>query len=156
MEHKPLDDIRQVADLRTEPPRTPMTRRERLARWAELLEGDPQRRLKTLEEIELVPKAERYQMRADGSPLTVAFEDPVLRREGLGSDRLGDAIAFFELTDRQVHRVLCSCLNGRTMESGIAGQRVRAIADSRVDPVLIAAAAAVGLCALPILAHVFG
>jgi hypothetical protein len=102
-----------------------MTRQERLQRWIELLERNPSRRLNSLGEIEYQPPAERALVRANDSPLTVAYEDPVLRTEGLASDRLGDAMKFFELTEGQAHYALCSCLSGRHMEASSFAQRLR-------------------------------
>ncbi|HEX2134898.1 MAG TPA: hypothetical protein VHG30_03200 [Microvirga sp.] len=129
MEHKPLTEINTVADVVAVAPKR-MTRRERLERWAELLERDPTRELSSLEEIEFKPKSERRFLRADNSPLTVAFADPVLRAEGLASDRLGDASDFFGLTVNDAHFALCSCLYGRTMQAGEAASRVHRLADS--------------------------
>jgi hypothetical protein len=124
MEHKHLDQLRSVADIQSLKARS-MSRQERIARWVELLERDPTKRLSALGEIEYKPPAERALVRVDGSPLTVAFEDPVLRAEGLAGDRLGDAMTFFELSDSEAHRALCSCLGGRTMESRAFAQRIR-------------------------------
>ncbi len=125
MEHKPYAEMSRVADVRADPLKPKMTRRQRLERWAEVLEQEPARELKSLEEIEWKTKAERRALRADGSPLTVAFEDPVLRAEGLASDRLGDASDFFGLSADNAHFVLCSCFHGRTMTAGEAASRVR-------------------------------
>jgi hypothetical protein len=66
-------------------------------------------------------------MRADGSPLTVAYNDPVLRAAGLNSDTLGDAMRFFELSEHQAHRVLCYCMHGRMIEGRTAAATIRAI-----------------------------
>ncbi|MBM6596072.1 hypothetical protein [Microvirga pudoricolor] len=121
MEHKHLDQLRSVADVE---PRS-MTRQERLQRWIDILERNPHRRLNSLGEIEYQPPAERALVRANDSPLTVAFEDPVLRTEGLASDRLGDAMRFFELTEGQAHYALCSCLSGHHMEAASFAQRLR-------------------------------
>jgi hypothetical protein len=126
MEFKRPDQLRRLADISTEAPKT-MSRRERLARWHELLAREPQRMLKTLEEIEFRPESERALMRADNSPLSVAYLDPVLREEGLKGDRLGDATAFFGISEHQAHRVVCSCINGRAMTSAQAAQRVRSV-----------------------------
>src|SRR3712207_2161666 len=98
MEHKPFAEVSRVADVRSDPPKPAMTRRERLERWAQVLEREPTRLLQSLDEIEWKPKAEQRNIRADDSPLTVAFEDPVLRVEGLASDRFGDASDFFALS----------------------------------------------------------
>ncbi|MBD2750345.1 hypothetical protein IC232_27170 [Microvirga sp. BT688] len=126
MEHKDIDQIRSLADVQPLPPH-PLTRRERLERWAEQLERDPDRRLNTLGEIEYAPESERPLMRADNSPLTAAFEDPVLRAAGLKSDRLGDALAFFEISEDGAHHIMCSCLYGRTMSASAAAARIRSL-----------------------------
>jgi hypothetical protein len=107
MEHKHLDQLRSVADV--QPKR--MTRQERLQRWIDLLEGHPTRRLNSLGEIEFKPPAERALIREDNSPLTVAYEDPVLRADGL--------------SDGQAHYALCSCLSGRSMDASSFAQRLR-------------------------------
>jgi hypothetical protein len=90
MEHKTLDQIRDVADILPDWLRTrPLSRRERLERWAEALEREDRGRLKTLFEIEYVPPAKLAALRADDSPLSVAFSDPRLRAEGLAGDTVG-------------------------------------------------------------------
>src|SRR4051812_27433112 len=124
MEHKPLVELQTVADLTVEP-RSPMSRRERLVRWAELLERDPKRRLRPLHEIEYKGPQARRTVRAENSPLTVAYEDPVLRAEGLRSDMLGDALDFFGLSEDQAHFAFCSCHMGSLFEARVAARRVR-------------------------------
>jgi hypothetical protein len=126
MEFKHPDQLRSLADISTKAPIT-MSRRERLARWRDLLAREPARMLKTFEEIEFRPAAQRAALRADNSPLSVAFADPVLRGEGLKGDTLGDAMAFFNISEHQAHRVVCSCLNGRSMTAGQAAKRVRGV-----------------------------
>jgi hypothetical protein len=132
MEHKPLTELDHVADLTPASRTVPLSRRERLERWAEILERRPDRTLRTLEEIEWKPRSERLAFRADGSPLSVAFADPVLRSEGLKSDRLGDAIAFFELSEHEAHIVLCSCNGGESISAGEAARRLRVIRSPRL------------------------
>jgi hypothetical protein len=125
MEHKPLDQLRSVADVKADKPTRSLSRQERLDRWVELLEREPQRRLTALDEIEYKPVAERVLVRADNSPISVAFADPVLRTEGLEGDHLGDALKFFEISEHQAHHALCSCLGGRTMDASAFAQRIR-------------------------------
>lgn len=127
MEHKPLSELSNLADLKPSREVPVLSKRERLDRWAELLEREPDRMLRTLDEIEWQPKAVRHAMRADNSALSVAFADPVLRANGLASDRLGDALAFFEVTEHEAHIVLCSCHGGATMRAEDAARRVRGI-----------------------------
>jgi hypothetical protein len=129
MEHKTLQQIRSIASIRpTLGQLARMSKRERLERWAELLERQQGRRLRTLMRVEYAPPAERGSVRADDSPLTVAFEDPVLRGEGLRSDSFGDATAFFDLSEAEAHNILCFCHYGETMSSEVAAARVRAAA----------------------------
>ena len=115
MEHKPLRDLSHVADLVPETPKLSLTRRERLERWIEVLSREPGRALNTLREIEHKPRDARRASRVDNSPLTVAYNDPVLRADGLASDRLRDAADYFELSDEEAHRVFCSCLYGESV-----------------------------------------
>ena len=64
-------------------------------------------------------------MRGDGSPISVAFEDPVLRAAGLENDSYGEAKRFFELTDRQLHKVICYCHFGATVNAATAAYHIR-------------------------------
>lgn len=104
-----------------------LSRRERLDRWALALEDYGP--LNALMRIEYLPPAERRAYRGTNTPLTVAFDDPVLREAGLDSDGLGDAMDFFGLSDKEAHHLLCDChyLGGMT-GPGLA-QRLRRQAD---------------------------
>jgi hypothetical protein len=135
MEFATRDQIAGVAEL-LEAGRGLQTRAERLARWAEVLKRDPDRTLRSLGEIEFVPEGEREALRIDGSPLTVAFEDSLLRVAGLQSDKYGDAIRFFGLSEREGHRLLCSCMNGWSMRAGAVGSRVERLAARKPGRIL--------------------
>jgi hypothetical protein len=129
MEHKSLDRVRAVADVL---PNwlgvQPLSKCERLERWAEALERQGGRRLKTLFEIEYAAPRERAALRADDSPITVAFKDPRLCAEGLAGDTVGDATAFFGISEWELHNILCFCHHGETMSADVAAVRVRAAA----------------------------
>lgn len=126
MEHKTLDEVRGVAAILPNWLRArPLSKCERLQCWAEALERAGGRRLKTLFEIEHVPSAYRSALRADGSPLSLAFDDPRLRAEGLAGDTVGDAIAFFGISEMELHAILCFCHHGETMSAEEAAMRVR-------------------------------
>jgi len=153
MEHKTRDKIRDVADILPNwlSPR-PLSKSERLERWADALEHEGRRHLKTLFEVEYAPPAERAALRADDSLLTVAFNDPRLRAEGLAGDTVGDAVAFFGIHERELHDILCFCHHGATMAADAAAVRIRAAAVRRpldARPMLVgafvAASIAVGL-----------
>jgi hypothetical protein len=70
-------------------------------------------------------------MRGDSSPISVAFEDPVLRATGLESDSYGEAKRFFELSDRQLHEIICYCHFGRTVNAATAARHIRAAITGR-------------------------
>jgi hypothetical protein len=125
MKHQSLTDLTTIADV--QPEKTVMSRSDRLERWAECLEREPQRALRSLDGIEYGPEWQRREARDNNSPLAVAFADPVLREQGLRGDKLGDALDFFEMSHGEAHRVLCSCMHGRTMQAGDVAKGVRDI-----------------------------
>ncbi len=129
MKLKTLEELKRVAKVRPPLGRDTMSRRQRLVRWAEALERAPQRYLRSLFESEYMWPRRRYALREDNSPLTVAFEDPVLRAEGLQSDRYGDALKFFELSNGELHHIVCYCHNGSTMSPKAVAHRVRVAAE---------------------------
>ncbi len=128
MKLKTLEELEQVAQVRPPLTRDRMSKRQRLERWAEALQRAPQRHLRSLFETEYMSPGRRYALREDNSPLTVAFEDSVLRAEGLQSDRYGDAMKFFDLSDKHLHYIVCYCHHGRTMMPTEVARRVRAAA----------------------------
>ena len=131
MQHQTLKDLKAVAQVYPDLARPVMTRRERLERWAGLLEQRPERRLATLHGTEYQAGGARATMRGSGSPLSVAFDDPVLRAEGLENDSYGEAKRFFELSDWQLHGVVCYCHFGETVTAGSAARHVRAAINPR-------------------------
>jgi hypothetical protein len=126
MKHQTLEQLQIVAEINQDYLRQAMSRSERLERWAELLERNPDRRLSTLHQTEYQPVRARGAMRGDGSPISVAFEDPVLRVAGLENDNYGEAKRFFELTDRQLHEIICYCHLGATVSAVTAARHIRA------------------------------
>ena len=131
MKHQTLEQLQIVAAVDQGYLRHTMSRGERLERWAELLERNPDRRLSTLHQTEYQPVRARGAMRGDGSPISVAFEDPVLRAAGLENDNYGEAKRFFELTDRQLHEIICYCHFGATVTAATAARHIRAVRTRR-------------------------
>ncbi len=121
MEHRTLDELRSSA--LTAPARA-MTRREKLERWATLLERHTAP-LKALAGIEFLTTDKRLALRGDNSPLALAYADPVLREQGLCSDQLGAGMAFFGLSSTEAHRLLCVCHCGRTVQGDQLAVRLR-------------------------------
>jgi hypothetical protein len=117
MKHQSLDHLRaRAAVLAAEP--SSLSRRQRLRRWAELLMRAPDAALAPLKWVEFYAEDERPKLRVAGSPVSLAYSDPVLRAAGLGGDTLGDAQLFFGLSGGEGHFLLCGChyrggMNGR-------------------------------------------
>ena len=111
MQYRSMEQIGSEADVFTIPS---LSRRDRLERWAEALARHPAR-LSAIPEVEYGPRRERDARRADHSPLTVAYEDPLLRAAGLRGDTIGDAADFFGLSHAQLHHLVCYCHHGSTM-----------------------------------------
>jgi hypothetical protein len=130
MEHKPLSELETIADV-NDAETVFLTREQRLERWIKGLEVQPKRLLRPLYEIEYSPLDERRECRADNSPLTVAYEDAVLRSQGLQSDRLGDCMDFFGMTEHQMHYAFCSCHVGSNFNGKQAADRLRRLLPSK-------------------------
>ncbi|MGH7005706.1 MAG: hypothetical protein ACREIP_17315 [Alphaproteobacteria bacterium] len=125
MEYKTLDEIARAGEAT---PDIALTRAERLERWATALERRGSAKLRTLWRTEHAAPDVHPALRAENSPLTVAFEDPVLRIAGLSNDSYSEAKRFFELSDRHIHWVVCHCHFGQTMSAREAAHRVRSLA----------------------------
>lgn len=130
MKHQTLDQLQVVAEV-GQGYRQPMSRVERLERWAQLLERNPERRLSTLHQTEYQPESARAVMRNDDTAISVAYADDILRDAGMKNDSYGEAKRFFELTDEQLHEVICYCHFGATVSAGTAARHIRAVAEGR-------------------------
>ena len=147
MEHKTRNQIRDVADILPSCLQThPLSKRERLELWAEALERQGIRRLRTLYEIEYLPAAQRVLLRADNSPLSIAFSEPRLRAEGLASDTIGDVAAFFGISQRQLYDVVCFCHSGETVLAQTVAMRIRAVVTREAEYKSLLAVCVSGAC----------
>ena len=94
MEHRTSTELKGFAEV-IHPQK--LSKKELLERWALALKQRKGARLNTLRETEYKPVKERSALRQDNSPLTVAFEDPVLRSAGLTNDTFSEVASFFGL-----------------------------------------------------------
>ena len=132
MEHHSVDELRHLAEVKTVA--AVFRRREKLERWAKVIEAAGPQRFRTFPELEYASAAERSAVRRDGSPLALAYADPVLREAGLEGDRYGQAVSFFELSEREAHRLFCSCMHGGTITSeGLASELRRLAVQERAS-----------------------
>lgn len=103
-----------------------MSKSERLHRWADHLELHG---AQPLEPVDEGASGELISARADGSPLSVAFEDWAFQAEGLRGDRVADVRAFFDISEDEMRRIIGpSGYAGRTVAAAVAAERVRALA----------------------------
>jgi hypothetical protein len=108
----------------------PATRTQRLRRWRDLLLQEGDRPLRPLLHLEFRDPGDRALCRAENSPLSLAFADPVLRAAGLAGDTVGQAEAFFGLNARQTHYVLCDCHYLGSMGAGRVARRIDVLAQA--------------------------
>lgn len=106
-----------------------LSKTERLRRWAHLLQQLGQQALQPLSSVEYYAERERSRLRADNTPISFAYADPVLRAEGLGGDTFGQAQAFFGLSTTDAHYLLCDCHYEGRMDGRTVAKRIRAVAD---------------------------
>lgn len=124
MKHQGLDQLQTLAKIGQDHPRL-MPRERRLQRWVALLEADPYRVLSTLHETEYLPQTKRDALRCNNSALSIAFSDPILRAAGLQNDTYGEAKRFFELSDGQLHRIVCDCQFGAIVSAAKTARFLR-------------------------------
>ena len=147
MEHKTQKQIRDVADILPSYLQTnPLSKCERLELWAGALERQGERRLRTLLEIEYLPAAKRALLRADDSPLSIAFSEPRLCAEGLAGDTIGDVAAFFGISERQLHDIVCYCHSGETVLAQTVAMRIRAVVTKEAEHKSLLAVWVCGAC----------
>lgn len=107
-----------------------MSKSERLHRWADDLELHGAQPLQAVGDAASGAEGGWWSARADGSPLSVAFEDWAFQAEGLQGDRVGDALAFFDLSEDEMQAIIGSSgYGGRTIPAAVAAERVRALAE---------------------------
>ena len=103
-----------------------MSRSERLDRWAMLLYRHAGA-IRALEGIEFLSGESRRALNGPNTPMAIAFQDPILRDQGLAGDTLGAAMDFFELSDREAHQLFCDCNYHGTMTGDGLARRVRSM-----------------------------
>jgi hypothetical protein len=115
MQHLSQDQIMAMAKP------IPMSRDDKLERWALLIERSPGPVL-LFHGLEYKSRADLDRIVQPQSAFALAADDPVLREAGLTSQTVGDGMRFFELTKRHVHAFSCDCggqISNRTMASRI-------------------------------------
>ncbi len=152
MKHEGVDQLQSVARVASYGPREMLTRRERLERWAVLLERRPNTMFAPFPEDHGEVFDARSRLRYQASPIEIAYADPLLRAQGLAGDNLGDGIAFFGLTEDDALYVLDDArLDGQSI-----ARRLRNVAAKRDRTLMKAGLVTAGIIAVPFLAFIFG
>lgn len=99
---------------------------DRRARWAEILQQNPERQLWLHRNLEEAP--ERYRRMVHGRPsaLSLAAADTAFQEAGLQSDHFVPAVRFFGLSFDQAHYILCYCGYGKapTVAAHLIAKRI--------------------------------
>jgi hypothetical protein len=132
MQHWHLGGLRGVADGRSTVAAPRMSNGERLERWADALELQGLRCLRTIDDSGLWVRARAR--RAEDSPLTVASEDWALRAEGLDGDSMADALEFFGLSPGQIRRLVGASRHGRSVPAAAVAAALRTLAQGHEAP----------------------
>ena len=128
MKYEPVDEIgSKAAIFPAGKTARKLSRRERIERWATLLE-EHSGRLMPFVRTEYLSQTARKALRVDNSPLALAFGDPILRDDGLPSDTLGDGMTYFGLSQQKAHRLLCDCHYSGAMTGKLVASRLRSAA----------------------------
>jgi len=114
MERKDLDQLERIAEIHG----PQMSKQQRLMRWADVLERQAKPHSDVAHGVEYLSPQERAKTQVYNSALSVAFEDPVLRAEGLASDKFGDAVNFFQLSEDEVHWWSATATHGHHVDAG--------------------------------------
>ncbi len=128
MEHKTLAEVKKLGATIAV---VPLTAKERLECWALALDRVKGQRLSSLLRTEYLKRDEMARARVESSPLSIAANDPVLKAAGLKDDTFGEAIRFFDLSEHDLHYIVCYCHWGETMSAEQAALRVREVASGR-------------------------
>jgi hypothetical protein len=125
MKHLNPDELLSTAELfpslETAPKLTPA---QRMDRWAKVLD-EYDGPICALRRLEYLRGDQLREYRGTNTPLTVAFNDPILRADGLRGDSLGEAMDFFALSDQDAHHLLCDCHYHGTMTASGLASRIR-------------------------------
>jgi hypothetical protein len=128
MKYQTVQEITAVAQvLPAGPDAARALKRARLERLATVLDNY-EGMVKLFSGIEFISHEQRLLLRDDRSPLAVVYHDTWLREQGLGGDRIGDAMTFFDLSWKEAHHLFCDCHYRAGVTPQIIAGQVRELA----------------------------
>jgi len=116
----------------TSPTILPMTRREKLLRFATIIRNSKTailgqgRSFVIFHQLEYLPTEAYDKLSHSDSPFTAAYKDKALREAGLASGTVGAAMRFFELSRDDLHAFSCDC--GGQITNAVMANRIEKIA----------------------------
>jgi hypothetical protein len=104
----------------------PVTKRQRLHRFADVIQSGPSRPLHLFINLEYRDAGEWKYLSHPGSPFALAAQDNVLYAAGLRSGSVGDAQRIFELSREELAEF--SCVRGGSINNNEMAERIERIA----------------------------
>ena len=111
----------------------PMSRDDKLERWASLIEASSNR-IFLFHGLEYQSQYELDRLAHPGSAFALAAGDPVLKEAGLNTDTVGAAMRFFELSKDDIHAFSCYC--GGNISNATMAARIRGLKSSQPTTIL--------------------
>lgn len=96
----------------------PMTRKEKLLRWAAIIRKC-NIALRLYHNLEHLPDSTYGTLDAPDTAFAIAAADPIFKDAGLKSASVGDGKKFFELSRSELHEFSCDC-GGRISNTDMA------------------------------------
>jgi hypothetical protein len=106
----------------------PMSRDDRLERWATLIERNSEP-VRNFHHLEYLSQNDLDRLAVRHSAFALAAGDPILKEAGLISDKVGDGMRFFELSKEDVHDLSCDCFGH--ISNRRAANRIRRLKSSQ-------------------------
>ncbi|MCW1432441.1 hypothetical protein [Novosphingobium sp. JCM 18896] len=115
-----------------------LTRDERLARWAELLAREPDEIFQLLPPKWIHSRLGFDDVSIEDTPLEIAWRDPIFRVDGLAKSTVQELREYFELSDRELDRIVGGSWKFPCRPSWQVVRRIQNVSDPRRERLLFA------------------
>jgi hypothetical protein len=112
------------------PIKEPMTRKQKLLHWANLVRAERQHNFFIFHNIEHLSQVQLalIDINAQYTAFGMAARDPVFQAEGLGSGaKIPEIMKFMDIDQHELHEFSCDC--GGRITNGMMADRIENIAD---------------------------
>lgn len=116
-----------------------LSRKEKLELWATIIEdyGIEEKKkynlrgpagVRMFHGIEHMERPRLRSQERDDTPTALAFGNPTLREAGLAGAAIGHAMDFFDLTENEVHTIMCDCAHSSATDE--VAKRIRGVGET--------------------------